>query len=93
VRLAETTGNAVLTRMLRGMVTRSSLISVLFGTSGTPHCEEHEHADILDALRDRDGDRAAALIRDHISHIEADLDLSAAERAEPDLLSVLGARQ
>ncbi len=91
LRLAETTGNAVLARMLRELVTRSSLIIGLFGTSGSPHCEEHEHAGILEALRRRDGDRAETLIRAHIMHIEADLDLSAASRAEPDLLSILGA--
>jgi DNA-binding GntR family transcriptional regulator len=77
--------------MLRELVTRSSLIIGLFVTSGTLHCEDHEHADILEALRRHDGDRAEALIRAHISHIEADLDLSATGRVEPDLMSILGA--
>ena len=92
VRLAAATGNAVMTRMLRELVTRTSLIIGLFGTSGISNCAEHEHADILDTLRHRDGDRAEALIRAHLAHIEADLDLTATDKAEPDLISILGAQ-
>lgn len=91
-RLAAATGNAVLTRILRELVTRTSLIIGLFGTSGLSNCAEHEHADILDALRRRDEDGAEALIRTHLAHIEADLDLNAAGKAEPDLISILTAR-
>jgi DNA-binding GntR family transcriptional regulator len=92
VRLAAATGNAVLTRMVREMVTRTSLIIGLFGASGISSCAEHEHANILDALRRRDGDKAEALIRAHLTHIEADLDLDATGGAQPDLMRILGAR-
>lgn len=92
VRLAAATGNAVLTRIVRELVTRTSLIIGLFGTSGISNCEEHEHADILEALRNRDGDKAKALIRTHLAHIEADLDLTTGGAAQPDLVSILGPR-
>ena len=92
VRLAAATGNNVMSQMMRELVTRTSLIIGLFGAAGTPHCEDHEHADILEALRRRDGDRAEELIRAHLAHIEADLDLTATGRTEPDLLTVLGSR-
>ena len=92
VRLAAATGNAVLVRMMRELVTRTTLIIGLFGTSGPSHCEDQEHARILDALRLGDGERAAALMREHLAHIEADLDLTAADAAEPDLARVLGGR-
>ena len=88
VKLAEATGNAVLTRMLRELVTRTSLIIGLFGTSGG-HCADHEHADILVALRAGDGDRAEALIRTHLAHIEAELDLDASGAQVTDLKSIL----
>jgi len=93
VQLAAATGNAVLTRMLRELVTRSSLIIGLFGTSGRSHCEDHEHGDILDALRRRDGGGAEDLIRAHLAHIEADLDLKASGAPVPDLASILGAKR
>jgi DNA-binding GntR family transcriptional regulator len=92
VRLAAATGNEVLTRMMRELVTRTSLIIGLFGTSGISNCAEHEHTDILDALRDRDSDNSEALIRTHLAHIEADLDLNAPEAVQPDLISILGGR-
>ncbi len=92
VRLAAATGNDVVTRMLRELVTRTSVIIGLFGSMGTSNCPEHEHADILDAVRSRDGDRAEALIRTHLELIEADLDLSATGSNSTDLATMLGAR-
>jgi DNA-binding GntR family transcriptional regulator len=38
-------------------------------------CGHNEHFAILDALKDGNGERAAALMLHHIDHIEADLDL------------------
>lgn len=90
VKLAAATGNAVLTRMLRELVTRSSLIIGLFGMSGVSSCQEDEHLEILTAIRKQDSDRADALIRAHLAHIEADLDLSASRSEQPDLAEILG---
>lgn len=92
VRLATATGNDVVTRMMRELVTRTSVIIGLFGSAGASNCPEHEHADILDAVRSRDGDRAEALIRTHLALIEADLDLSATGSNSTDLATILGAR-
>jgi DNA-binding GntR family transcriptional regulator len=89
VKLAQATGNAVLVRMVRELVTRTSLIIGLFANSGASSCKEDEHLGILKALRSRDSDRAEALIRDHLAHIEADLDLSAAEPEEMDIGRIL----
>lgn len=89
MRLAVATGNAVLTRMLRELVTRTSLIIGLFGTSGLSNCAEHEHADILSAIRDHDVARADALIRTHLAHIEESIDLAAAAAGEPDIVTIL----
>ncbi len=92
VRLAAATGNDVVTRMLRELVTRTSVIIGLFGSTGVSNCPEHEHADILGALRSKDSDRAEALIRTHLELIEADLDLSATVSNSTDLATMLGAR-
>lgn len=90
VRLAEATGNSVFRNMMRELVTRTSLIIGLFGTSGVSSCPEHEHTEILSAIRDRDIDLAEKLVRAHLSHIEADLDLSGNHSEQPDLVSILG---
>jgi DNA-binding GntR family transcriptional regulator len=89
VKLAQATGNGVLVRMIRELVARTSLIIGLFATTGAASCKEDEHLEILKALRDRDSSRAERLIRDHIAHIEADLDLSAGEPEEMDIGRIL----
>ena len=61
-------------------------------STGTSNCPEHEHTDILDAVRSRDGDRAEVLIRTHLELIEADLDLSATGSNSTDLATMLEAR-
>ena len=88
--LADATKNDVLIQIMRDLVAQTSLIISLFGTSRTLMCEEHEHADILAALRHRDGKRAAKLIRLHLVHIEADIDLTSDSRSKPDIASILG---
>lgn len=89
IKLAAATGNAVLTRMVRELVTRTSLIIGLFGTVGVSSCEEREHHEILNLVRNRDGDGADALVRAHLARIEADLDLSANDSGQPDLMQIL----
>ncbi|MGI9424168.1 MAG: GntR family transcriptional regulator, partial [Hyphomicrobiaceae bacterium] len=76
VKLASATGNLVLARMVRELVTRTSLIIGLFGNSGISNCEEFEHLEILEAIGDRDARRAERLVRSHLEHIRAELDLA-----------------
>ncbi len=79
--LAEVGGNAILQRFMEELIARSSLVIALYGRTGASSCGHNEHGDIVEALRDRDGDRASRLVLIHIDHIEADLDLRAyAER-------------
>ena len=92
VMLASVNGNMVLTRMVQELVARTSLIIGLFGTSGVSNCEEHEHLDILVALRARDVKRVDALIRTHLDHIKSALDLSTPEPEEADIATILSGR-
>lgn len=89
VRLAEITGNAVMTRMIRALVTRTSLIIGLFGTSGVSSCPEDEHAEILDAIKRNDDRQAVSLTCRHLRHIEAELDLSTGRQHQIDVKAVL----
>ncbi len=93
VQLATVTGNTVLRRMVRELVARTSLIVGMFGTPGANSCPEHEHLDIVNALRSRDADLAAELVRKHLQHIEASLDLSANENIQLDLVTILGGKR
>jgi DNA-binding GntR family transcriptional regulator len=89
VRLAAITGNAVLTRMTKSLVTRSSLIIGLFGSSGVSSCPEDEHEKILEAVQEKDTPLAVSLARDHLSHIEAALNLGTSANDQIDIRAVL----
>jgi DNA-binding GntR family transcriptional regulator len=90
VQIASATSNAVLTKMVRELVTRTSLIVGMFGSTNTASCPEHEHPAILRALRKGEADKAAKLMRQHLEHIENSLDLSAGKSTQIDLNVILG---
>ena len=74
--IAATAGQPILQSFLLELVSRSSLVIALYGRSGTADCSAADHRALLAALRAGDGDTAATLMRDHLAHIEGDLDLS-----------------
>jgi DNA-binding GntR family transcriptional regulator len=76
VMLAEIAGNRVLERMVRELVTRTSLIIGMFGAAGTDNCRSGEHERVLKAIRSRDEAAGAKLMFEHLAHIEAGLDVS-----------------
>jgi DNA-binding GntR family transcriptional regulator len=88
LRLAEAAGNAVLTKFLEDLVARTSLIIGLYGSRATRSCSEDEHDALLAALAKRDGPRAAALMEEHLVHVERLLDIRDAVEAPADLRSV-----
>ncbi|KFC69515.1 Transcriptional regulator, GntR family [Devosia sp. LC5] len=73
--LAKVAGNAILLRFMEELIARSSLVIALYGNSGASSCGHGDHANILAALEQGDGERAGKLLLTHIDHIEADLDL------------------
>lgn len=89
VQLAAATGNVVIKRMVRELVTRTSLIVGLFGTYGDNNCPEHEHLNILTALHERNAAEAAKLVYQHLEHIEASLNLSSVVEQQLDISRIL----
>lgn len=81
MKIAAVAGNDLLTRFLKELISRSSLVIALYGRTTVSSCGRDEHRSIVDALRRRDGVTAAGLMRHHIDHIEADLDYRAGEEA------------
>jgi Transcriptional regulators len=75
--LANIAGNSILQRFMEELIARSSLVIALYGRSGASSCGHGDHARILAALLDNDGEAASALLIEHIDHIEADLNLRA----------------
>lgn len=87
--LARMLGNAVLTQLLVDLLSRSSLIALMYQSSHSAEHSLEEHGHIVDALERRDVRQAAKLMEHHISAVEQNLrldphtvDLSAALRPQ-----------
>ncbi|MFD2174300.1 GntR family transcriptional regulator [Rhodobacter lacus] len=89
LRLAEASGNATLVRILKDLVTRSSLIVAIYGAAGLETCRDHDHATLLAALHARDGAEAERVMAAHLADIFATLDLSGRMPAGLDLAQLL----
>jgi DNA-binding GntR family transcriptional regulator len=88
--MAHMLGNAVLADLLADLVTRSSLIALMYQSA---HSAEHsygEHVAIVDALEQRDARAAVKLMEDHLHNVERNLKL---DPRLPDLESVLLAHE
>lgn len=89
-KLAQATGNKFISRMMRELVTRTSLIVGLFGSSENASCPEDEHTHILQAIQARDPERAEQLLVSHLEHIQSGLDMETRQQPPDDLATILG---
>ncbi len=89
VKIAGVARQAVLEGFLKELVARSSLVIALYGHRGRSDCGDAEHAELIEALRRRDGPRAVALMTEHLHHLEDDLDLDRQARAALPLAKLL----
>ena len=87
--LVDALGNAELSRFLRELLARSSLMVSAFEPPRLSPCGVDEHTAIADALRARDGERAIALSGAHFHHIEERLAQGIVERSEREIEDVL----
>lgn len=85
--LAQLTGSKTLADMVRELVSRSSLIAMLYHSHNNPECSTDEHAQLVAALRSGPPELAVDLMTEHLLRIEDNLELSDARPApEADLL-------
>jgi DNA-binding GntR family transcriptional regulator len=84
--IAAMLGNAVLAEMIGELVSRSSLIALMYQSAHSAEHSLEEHVAIVDALEKGDGRAAARLMRSHLLHVERNLRLSP---RVPDLASAL----
>ncbi|MEC5159418.1 DNA-binding GntR family transcriptional regulator [Janthinobacterium sp. CG_23.3] len=90
VLLADVVGNQVLKEIVRELVGRSSLITMLYQSDRDAVCSSDEHTDFLEAAKAGDADKAAHLMLHHLSHVEAALQFDGrASEGKKDLVSAL----
>ncbi|HZV94118.1 MAG TPA: GntR family transcriptional regulator [Caldimonas sp.] len=68
-------GNQVLAAMLSELVSRSSLIALMYQSADSAGHSLDEHVAIVDAVEQRDARTAARLMAAHLAHVEEDLRL------------------
>ena len=91
VRLAGCAGNRVLERSMRELASLTVLAIFLYDAPHATACREDEHELLVSAIESRRGERAAALMLEHLDHIESSLDLTPRRDAPVDLAAALGA--
>jgi len=73
VRMAELSGNEVLAQILRDLVSRSSLITLMYQRDGAAAHSQEEHVELVKAIAARDERRAVKLMEEHLLHVEESL--------------------
>jgi DNA-binding GntR family transcriptional regulator len=86
VLLARLLGNDVLAQLLGDLLTRSSLIALMYQSTHSAEASFDEHVAIIDALERRDARAAVRLTQEHLSSVERNLRL---DPRRPDLALVL----
>ncbi|WP_348646711.1 GntR family transcriptional regulator [Aliiroseovarius sp. F47248L] len=89
-KLAQATGNKFISRMMRELVTRTSLIVGLFGSSEGASCPDDEHRKILAAIQSQNPEQAERRLISHLEHIQSGLDMGARQQSQDDLATILG---
>ena len=87
--LARMLGNETLADMLQELLSRCSLIALMYQSSHSAEHSFEEHVAIVDALEKRDARAAQRLMEDHLLHVERNLQL---DPRVPDLASALRPR-
>lgn len=73
VELARVLGNQVLVNLMQELVSRCSLITLMYQSSDDAETSHAEHIALLKAIEARDADAAAALVNDHLMAVEHQL--------------------
>ena len=73
VRMAELMGNDVLAQMLSDLISRCSLITLMYQSATAAEHSNEEHAAIVQALAAKDEALALKLMDEHLQNVEANL--------------------
>jgi DNA-binding GntR family transcriptional regulator len=97
--IANASDHQTLGRILRELVSRTSLILMTYSNSHqqvraeATACGCREHRALLDAIRLRDPREAARLMREHLAQLESQLQFPTDAADAPDLISLFGSAE
>lgn len=87
IQLAVMANNPPLLSFQRSLVSQSSLIIAQYESGAKSHCSYDEHFELIDAIKQRDAEKAVRLMMHHLDHIETKLSLDE-DAASDDLAAV-----
>ncbi|HCF0709418.1 TPA: GntR family transcriptional regulator [Pseudomonas aeruginosa] len=90
LRIAEMVGSPPLLKLMRELSSLTCLIILLYDAPNVPACPNHEHLEIVNAIKSGETEEAVRLVIEHLNHIENTLDLSIGEEQEVDLDEIFG---
>lgn len=73
--MAELIGNPVLAEVLRDLLARCAIATLVYQSSSAAHDSAAEHAALVECFARGDVSEAVRLMREHLDHVEAGLDL------------------
>lgn len=73
IRMAELLGNDVLVQMMTELLSRCSLITLMYQPDSAAEHSHEEHDTLIDALAAHDEELAVRLMDEHLQHVEASL--------------------
>lgn len=89
IAIAERAGNQVLAEILHDLVSRTSLVILLYSRNDGLSCSIDEHKALLDAVVRRDAAAAASLMTRHLAHVESELALTDKVVQTPNIRAAL----
>jgi DNA-binding GntR family transcriptional regulator len=89
VLLAQLSGSAIMVRMMRELTPLTCLAILAFEAPTVAACPDDEHGGLIDAIESGQKKAAAALMTQHLRHIEGSLNLAQREDAEAGLAQAL----
>jgi DNA-binding GntR family transcriptional regulator len=92
VKLADTCGNSIISKTVRELVTKTSLIVGMYGSSSHSSCPDDEHQRLLEAIKANESDLAQDIISEHLKHIWKGLHITAVSEEDNQLEQILGGK-
>ena len=92
VKLADTYGNSFISKTVRELVTKTSLIVGMYGSSSHSSCPDDEHQRLLEAIKANESDLAQDIISEHLKHIWKGLHITAVSEEDNQLEQILGGK-
>lgn len=87
--IAELAASPILAGLLRDLISRTSLITAVYQAREVISCGPDEHGAIADAIAAKQAERALAVMRHHLAHIEGQIELEDRRAATPELRNIL----